>query len=135
MLSRSSLTPCIRSWILVIQTSVASLIMPSVVNKPQENGASSVTETSIQAAIAVVEKKVRNLEKRKVRKASWLIIFMLGPKCRLTRNMLKSAFIMTYIGFIFSWIWGMMNYCTVIMWLIFMGWLLLSYNTIDPQSH
>jgi len=39
--------------------------MPSVVNKPQENGASSVTETSIQAAIAVVEKKVRNLEKRK----------------------------------------------------------------------
>jgi len=39
--------------------------MPSVVTKPQENGASSVPETSLQAAIAIVEKKVRNLEKRK----------------------------------------------------------------------
>ena len=45
--------------------------MPSAIIKPQENGApqpAAVQETSIQAAIAVVEKKVRNLEKRKVRK-------------------------------------------------------------------
>lgn len=40
--------------------------MPSVSIKPQENGAPLVQETSIQAAIAIVEKKVRNLEKRKV---------------------------------------------------------------------
>ena len=40
--------------------------MPSVITKPQENGAPQVQETSIQAAIAIVEKKVRNLEKRKV---------------------------------------------------------------------
>ena len=40
--------------------------MPSVSIKPQENGAPIVQETSIQAAIAIVEKKVRNLEKRKV---------------------------------------------------------------------
>ena len=43
-----------------------SLNMPSVITKPQENGAPQVQETSIQAAIAIVEKKVRNLEKRKV---------------------------------------------------------------------
>jgi caprin-1 len=41
------------------------LIMPSVSIKPQENGAPQAQETSIQAAIAIVEKKVRNLEKRK----------------------------------------------------------------------
>ena len=41
--------------------------MPSVSIKPQENGAPPmVQETTIQAAIAIVEKKVRNLEKRKV---------------------------------------------------------------------
>lgn len=44
------------------------MIMPSAIIKPQENGAPQpAQETSIQAAIAVVEKKVRNLEKRKVR--------------------------------------------------------------------
>lgn len=41
------------------------MIMPSVSIKPQENGALQAPETSIQAAIAIVEKKVRNLEKRK----------------------------------------------------------------------
>lgn len=42
------------------------MIMPSVSIKPQENGAPPmVQETTIQAAIAIVEKKVRNLEKRK----------------------------------------------------------------------
>ena len=41
--------------------------MPSAITKqPLDNGASLPQETSIQAAIAIVEKKVRNLEKRKV---------------------------------------------------------------------
>ena len=49
------------------QKSVASLKMPSAITKqPLDNGASLPQETSIQAAIAIVEKKVRNLEKRKV---------------------------------------------------------------------
>jgi len=40
--------------------------MPSAITKqPLDNGASLPQETSIQAAIAIVEKKVRNLEKRK----------------------------------------------------------------------
>ena len=51
--------------------------MPSVSIKPQENGAPAVQETSIQAAIAIVEKKVRNLEKRKVRIAQiWRMVQM-----------------------------------------------------------
>ena len=41
--------------------------MPSAISKqPLDNGTSLSQETSIQAAIAIVEKKVRNLEKRKV---------------------------------------------------------------------
>ena len=41
--------------------------MPSAITKqPLENGASLSQETSIQAALAIMEKKVRNLEKRKV---------------------------------------------------------------------
>merc|ERR1711963_1374769 len=62
----------------VIQTSVASLIMPSVITKPQENGAPQVQETSIQAAIAIVEKKVRNLEKRKGKLDSYRDILKRG---------------------------------------------------------
>merc|ERR1712079_454379 len=62
----------------VIQTSVASLIMPSVITKPQENGAPQVQETSIQAAIAIVEKKVRNLEKRKGKLDSYRDILRRG---------------------------------------------------------
>ena len=47
--------------------SVASQKMPSAITKqPLENGASLSQETSIQAALAIVEKKVRNLEKREV---------------------------------------------------------------------
>jgi len=38
--------------------------MPSLCTKPQENGATT-PDTSLQAALAIVEKKVRNLEKRK----------------------------------------------------------------------
>jgi len=38
--------------------------MPSLCTKPQENGATP-PDTSLQAALAIVEKKVRNLEKRK----------------------------------------------------------------------
>jgi len=42
------------------------LKMPSAISKqPLDNGTSLSQETSIQAAIAIVEKKVRNLEKRK----------------------------------------------------------------------
>merc|ERR1712123_258956 len=41
-----------------------ALIMPSLCTKPQENGATP-PDTSLQAALAIVEKKVRNLEKRK----------------------------------------------------------------------
>jgi len=38
--------------------------MPSLCTKPQENGATP-PDTTLQAALAIVEKKVRNLEKRK----------------------------------------------------------------------
>merc|ERR1712013_632343 len=41
-----------------------ALIMPSLCTKPQENGATP-PDTPLQAALAIVEKKVRNLEKRK----------------------------------------------------------------------
>merc|ERR1712013_299023 len=41
-----------------------ALIMPSLCTKPQENGATP-PDTTLQAALAIVEKKVRNLEKRK----------------------------------------------------------------------
>jgi len=54
------------------------LIMPSVITKPQENGAPQVQETSIQAAIAIVEKKVRNLEKRKGKLDSYRDILKRG---------------------------------------------------------
>jgi len=52
--------------------------MPSVITKPQENGAPQVQETSIQAAIAIVEKKVRNLEKRKGKLDSYRDILKRG---------------------------------------------------------
>jgi len=53
--------------------------MPSAITKqPLESGASLPQETSIQAALAIVEKKVRNLEKRKGKLDSYRDILSSG---------------------------------------------------------
>jgi len=53
--------------------------MPSAITKqPLESGASLPQETSIQAALAIVEKKVRNLEKRKGKLDSYRDILKRG---------------------------------------------------------
>ena len=62
--------PHVQSWSRVSEAEfvipvVCRLKMPSVITKPQENGAASQSST-LEAALAIVEKKVRNLEKRKV---------------------------------------------------------------------